>query len=57
MTVASARRVQHALAGASVVRTYHPSPLSMNRAPGRRDEVVADFRLVRDRMSELKGVT
>lgn len=43
-TVAGSRERAHRIGRAMVVPTYHPSPLSLNRAPERRGLIEADFR-------------
>ena len=42
-TVAGSRGRSHRIGHAMLVATYHPSPLSLNRAPERRGLVQADF--------------
>ena len=36
--------------GIPVVATYHPSPVSLNRQPGRRETVLKDLSLVRRKL-------
>jgi len=43
-TVAGSRGRVHRIGRAIVVPTYHPSPLSLNRVPERRELIRADFR-------------
>ena len=44
-TVRGSRGQAHQVGRALVVPTYHPSPLSLNRAPERRMHIESDFRL------------
>lgn len=54
-TVGGTRGHPHRVGEATVVPTYHPSPLSLNRAAERRDLVRADFRLAEGLMGEPTG--
>jgi len=46
-TVAGSRGRSHRIGRAVLVPTYHPSPLSLNRAPERRRLIQADFLLAK----------
>lgn len=50
-TVAGSRGRAHRIGRAIVVPTYHPSPLSINRAPERRRLIQADVRLAEGLLS------
>ena len=45
--VGTSRGLRHFHAAIPVVATYHPSPSSLNRRPGRREKVVEDLALAR----------
>jgi uracil-DNA glycosylase family 4 len=50
-TVAGSRGRSHRIGHAVLVATYHPSPLSLNRAPERRGLIQADFFLAKSLLS------
>jgi uracil-DNA glycosylase len=50
-TVGGSRGRSHRIGRAVLVATYHPSPLSLNRAPERRELIRADFLLAESRLS------
>jgi uracil-DNA glycosylase family 4 len=50
-TVAGSRGRVHRIGHAMVVPTYHPSPLSLNRAPERLGLIQADFRSAKNLLS------
>lgn len=47
-TVTASRGASHPLGDAVVIPTFHPSPSALNRVPGRRSLVWADFRLAHE---------
>lgn len=50
-TIAGSRGRAHRVGDFLVVPTYHPSPLSINRTPQRRDQIRADFGLAAELVS------
>jgi uracil-DNA glycosylase family 4 len=50
-TVAGSRGRSHRIGRAVLVSTYHPSPLSLNRAPERHGLIQADLRLAKGLLS------
>ena len=48
--IAASRKRDHFHSGIPVVATYHPSPVSLNRQPGRREMVLKDLSLVRRKL-------
>jgi uracil-DNA glycosylase family 4 len=51
-TIKAARGQAHQTEAGTVLATYHPSPVSLNRDPARRSAVEADLALVRDLLAQ-----